>query len=164
MEQYFPSLRTWEIQWSDSDNNCFSEHLMCPITIKVVKKFSFTFQESQDSYILPQSLQINCYETYGYSSQMESDRESLISQGCRVITLGQDGTQQLVYAHPSHPTALHLFLNFCIIHWFKRWRWRICCVWWIQDANLFDTTRICPGIYHLVQHMHRQCTPIVKLQ
>lgn len=43
---------------------------------------------------------------------MESDRKSWISQGCRVITLGLDEAQQLVYAHPSQPKTLHLFLIF----------------------------------------------------
>lgn len=49
------------------------------------------------------------------TSQTESDRKSWISQGSRVITLGQDGAQQLVYAHPSQPKTLNLFLVFCII-------------------------------------------------
>lgn len=94
------------------------------------------------------SLSTNRYETYWYASQMESDRKSWISQGCRVIALGLDEAQQLVYAHPSHSTCSSFF---CIIHWFEIWRWGARGVRWIHHANLFHMAKVCPGIYHSIQ-------------
>lgn len=65
----------------------------------------------------PSSLSTNRYETYWYASQMESDRKSWISQGCRVIALGLDEAQQLVYAHPSPPKTLHLIFLYHTLIW-----------------------------------------------